>query len=415
MKLNAYKLPIFNVSSTHNCYGCGVCSTVCPQKIISITLNKNGFYEPHIIEPDKCIKCKLCLDVCAFNYSGRALKDPKMKSWAAWSNNREIRQKCSSGGIGFEIGKQLIEQGYHAVGCRYNIKQQRAEHYIATSVEEFVQSIGSKYIQSYTEQAFKQILRKGQKYLIIGTPCQIDSFRRMIQKFHCCDNFILMDFFCHSVPSMWAWKAYIKMLEPQIGRITYASWRNKFTYGWHDSWLMGVDGEKTSKPVDWQESFSSLIKEKNTFIQSRMTKGDLFYKFFLGDFYAGPQCEKKCKYKYDCSSADIRIGDLWGETYKNDDKGVSALVTFTDKGLEIVKSLQGVTLIEHPFYIVAEGQMRENIKPSRQYKIIKWLLRREFNLSSHMWNLILKIDSAFYKILKRTKKILRCKLPNLAY
>lgn len=76
-----------------------------------------------------------------------------------------MRKKCSSGGIGFEIGKQLLQEGYKVVGCRYDATLQRAEHYIATTVEELIPSIGSKYIQSYTKEAFKKIDRK-QKYLV---------------------------------------------------------------------------------------------------------------------------------------------------------------------------------------------------------------------------------------------------------
>ena len=384
MKLN-------NISNIHNCYGCGVCSVACGKKIISIELNKDGFYEPRINEPDKCTNCGICLDVCAFNHENRALKDEEIqiKSWAAYSNDEEVRRKCSSGGIGFEIGKQLIEQGYHAVGCRYDIKDQRAEHYIATTVEDFVQSIGSKYIQSYTEKAFKQINRKGQKYLITGTPCQIDSFRRMIRKFRCEDIFILMDFYCHCVPSMLVWKAYIKMLEPKIGKVTYASWRNKFDYGWHDSWLMGMDGENTSKPVDWHDSYNLLIKEKKTHIQSRLSQGDLFYKLFLGDVALGPQCEKQCKYKYDKSSADIRIGDLWGKTYKDNQKGVSALVAFTAKGREVVEGLQNVTLVEHPFEVVAEGQMKQNAKAKETRTAVMYLLRKGFTLNGVVFKIVL--------------------------
>lgn len=52
-----------------------------------------------------------------------------------------------------------------------------------------------------------------------------------------------------------------------------------------------------------------------------MSQGDWFYKMFLGHYCLGEQCVKACKYKYDNSSADIRIGDLWGNTYKDDEKG----------------------------------------------------------------------------------------------
>lgn len=370
-----------NISTFNYCFGCGVCAASCPKEVISIRLNKDGFYEPYIETEDSCVECGICLDVCAFNHQELAQNNSSVKSWAAWSNDERVRRKCSSGGIGFEIGKQLIEKGYKAVGCRYDIKEQRAEHYIATTVEEFVQSIGSKYIQSYTEEAFKQIDRKGEKYLVTGTPCQIDSFRRMIRKFHCEDNFILMDFFCHCIPSMWAWRAYIKMLEPKIGKVTYASWRNKFEYGWHDNWLMAIDGDKTSKPIDWHDNYNSLIKEKNSFIQSRKSQGDLFYKLFLGDICLGPQCQKQCKYKYDKSSADIRIGDLWGNTYKDDEKGVSALIAFTEKGKAIIEGLGNVNLVEHSFETVAEGQMKRNAKKKELTPLFMSLLRHQYSLT----------------------------------
>ena len=257
---------------------------------------------------------------------------------------------------------------------------QRAEHYIATTINELVQSIGSKYIQSYTEQAFRQIDRK-RKYLVTGTPCQIDSFRRMIRKFRCEDNFVLMDFFCHCVPSMYAWIGYLKMVEPYIGKVSYASWRNKFEYGWHDSWLMGLDGENDSCAMDWQQPYDVIIKEKRTAIQSRMSQGDIFYKLFLGDVCHGPQCEKECKYKYDHSSADIRIGDMWGKTYQDDKKGVSALIAFTDKGKFVIENLKDVTLIDYPFEVTAEGQMRKNVHHKEIAFVVRYMLRHGYSLN----------------------------------
>ena len=62
-----------------------------------------------------------------------------------------------------------------------------------------------------------------------------------------------MDFFCHSVPSYLAWKHYMKLVEEKVGKITYASWRNKFT-GWHDSWAISMDDVKTNEPVNWHDS-----------------------------------------------------------------------------------------------------------------------------------------------------------------
>lgn len=344
-----------NISKIHDCYGCGVCATACGRKIIEIGLNAEGFYEPHITDPNKCTNCGICTEVCAYLHEDLSLQNQEIHPYAAWSKDYLVRRKCSSGGAGFEIGKYLLGQGYKVCGVRYNADKNRAEHYIATNVEELIPSAGSKYIQSYTVDGFKAINRK-EKYLVTGSPCQIDSFRRYIRKFRCEDNFVLLDFFCHGVPSMLVWKKYTEWAEKQVGKITYASWRNKWT-GWHDSWAMGIDGEEHGEKINWHDSYDMLIREKKSYIESRLSQGDMFYELFLGDCCLGKQCYDHCKYKYNHSSADIRIGDLWGKTYNDDEDGVSGAVAFTQKGNEVLKQCN-CELVEHSFDVVAEGQMK---------------------------------------------------------
>lgn len=360
-----------NVSDFEFCFGCGVCVAACPKKIIRIQTNKIGFYIPHIEDINLCIDCGLCREVCSFSHKELALNQDFVKPYAAWSKDHLVRRKCSSGGVGFEIGKYLLGQGYKVCGVRYNADKNRAEHYIATTVEELIPSAGSKYIQSYTVDGFRAINRK-EKYLVTGTPCQIDSFRRYIQKFHCEDNFVLLDFFCHGVPSMLVWKKYTEWAEKQVGKITYASWRNKWT-GWHDSWAMGIDGEKHGEKINWHDSYDMLIRGKKSYIESRLSQGDMFYALFLGDCCLGKQCYEHCKYKYDHSSADIRIGDLWGQTYINDEDGVSGVVAFTDKGDDILQK-SNCYIREHPLSVIAEGQMKKNpSKPLLSYVIMYFL------------------------------------------
>lgn len=387
-----------NIVGINKCYGCGVCAISCSKKIISIRLNTNGFYEPYIEDVEACTNCGLCRDVCAFLHEDLDVQSAETQSYAAWSSEPAVRRVCSSGGVGFEIGRYLISQGYKVCGVKYDAEKARAEHYIATTVEELIPSIGSKYIQSYTVDGLKAIDRK-QKYLVTGTPCQIDSFRRYIRKFRCEDNFVLMDFFCHGVPSMLAWRKYCEWAEKKVGKITYASWRNKQT-GWHDSWAMALDGEQHSgDKVDWHDSYNVLIKGKKGFLNSRLSQGDMFYQLFLGDFCPNPACRQNCKYKYSASSADIRIGDLWGNTYRKDEKGVSAAIAFTKKGDVILKNIN-CTLVKHSFETVAEGQMRKNCGLAYLSGVAWFLLRRKTMLNLNIWRIVWIVEKGIKKIKK---------------
>lgn len=400
-----------NIQKISNCFGCGLCAATCPKKLISIELNSDGFYEPHLNTQYKCTNCGLCIDVCSYSHHDLALKNKNTSSYAAWSNNPAIRRKCSSGGIGFEIGKKLIVNGGQVCGVRYNAEKNQAEHYMAASEIELIPSIGSKYIQSYTVDGFSECVRAIKEsrknrmngvFLVTGTPCQIDSFRRWAQKFKCEDKIVFLDFFCHGVPSKRLWDKYVKLVEKKVGKITYVSWRNKFT-GWHDSWAMAIDGEKKEcEPIKWHDSYNLLIRGKKSYLNSRLSEGDVFYHLFLGNSCLGKQCYDKCRFKFDKSSADIRIGDAWGDTYKSDEDGVSVVLCFTEKGQNIIHALSNCHIEEQDLDIVAEMQMRKQLKSPIERSLIITLLKTPISLNS-----ISKINDSIRNTINRIKKILR--------
>ena len=167
-----------------------------------------------------------------------------------------------------------------------------------------------------------------------------------------------MDFFCHGVPSILLWEKYVSEVERITGKITYASWRNKFT-GWHDSWAMSIDGELKGEKVDWHDSYNVLIRGKKGFYNSRLSQSDCFYRLFLSDVCLGKACYKKCKYKHGHSSADIRIGDLWGTKFRTDEKGVSGVLTFTEKGERLLHDIPLLHIESCDLKSVVEGQMKE--------------------------------------------------------
>lgn len=346
-----------NINILKDCYGCGVCTAVCPEKIIDIIENGKGFYVPAISDDEKCIECGLCLKVCSYNHKEPAPNGESPECFAGWSNDRIIRKRCSSGGVGFEIGKKLLDRGYRICGVRYNIENQRAEHFIANGIKDLSLTIGSKYIQSFTQDAFMSISHS-EKYLVTGTPCQIDSFRRLIRHFNIEENFILLDFFCHGVPSLLLWREYLHEVEEKIGKIGYIEWRNK-SHGWHNSYNMGFD-HATEHSKGMQGDNVDEYPDCHHFYHSTRESGDWFYKFFLGNYCLNKCCYRSCKYKLLSSSADIRIGDMWGELYKDNDFGVNAVVAFTDKGKALMKDLKSCAFDSIEDNVVTDGQMRRS-------------------------------------------------------
>lgn len=313
-----------NISGLKYCYGCGVCVNACPVSIISFSENSDGFYRPLIKEQDQCIDCGLCLRTCSFHNSPHPESD-RLSAFAGWSKDPALREISSSGGISPEIARVAFSLGYKAIGAKYNPDEKRVEHFVASSQEEYSQSIGSKYLQSFTPTALSHIdfKDKNGKWMIVGTPCQIDSLRRLAQIKKAEDRFILVDFFCHGVPSRLLWLRYLaEIAKKGVDPSQTFRWRDK-KYGWHDSWA---------------------ITDETYF--SKWTAGDMFYTLFLGNYCLNRSCYDDCKFKKTFSSADIRIGDFWGKKFVHDEKGVSGILALTPTGDKTIDELRKSCKIE---------------------------------------------------------------------
>ena len=345
-----------------SCYGCGVCAIVCAKKLISIEQDNEGFYAPRIKELKHCTDCGLCTKVCAYAHDEVMKENVSPQGYAAWSSDVVTRRSCSSGGAGYEIGRSLLRKGYKLCGVRFDAHSNKAVHYVASTPDEWIPSMGSKYIQSYTVDAFRSMNRK-ERFLVTGTPCQIDSFRRYLRMFNAEDNFVLMDFFCHGVPSKRMWDKYFSEVREKIGAVASASWRSKEN-GWNDSWVMRLQGCDGTQHVSYR------------------SQGDAFYQLFLGNQCLGKACYAHCKYKALNSAADIRIGDLWGATYHNNKEGVSALIALTEKGQSVIAEAEGIERVSHNIETIIEGQMKDKLNyPSIMRPIQLYLSRTRVPLA----------------------------------
>lgn len=312
MKNNILKI------NNDTCTGCGICEVICPTKAIKIILNEDGFYIPKM-DNDKCIDCGKCLKTC-IKFNIPILEDNIKKVFAAKNKNKEILKKSSSGGVSHELMKKALEKGYKIVGVTYNKNKEIAETKIVNTEKELDIFFGSKYMQSYTVEALKEIKNNPEdKYAIFGTPCQIYSIYKYAELNSLRENFIFIDLFCHGCPSMNLWKKYVEGKKKEYKCETFddIEFRSK-CHGWHE--------------------YSYKFKSNVNTITSKKIK-DEFNEIFFDNNIFSRSCYK-CKIRGMFSYHDIRLGDFWGKTYDNDIEGVSAVVISSNRGERIFDEIK---------------------------------------------------------------------------
>lgn len=352
---NALSVKLESISNEYKisetCSGCGVCNISCPTDAIDIKLNKNGFYKAYI-DKEKCIECGICKSVCGFN-SELCNFDKNLKIIAARVKDKDVLSNTTSGGLGYSLTKLLLEKKYDVVGCKYDTTSNKAMHvYIKgmndnMALEKIKQLSGSKYLQSYTVDAFQR-LKDSEKAIVIGTPCQIASLSNYLTIKKIRDNFVLIDLICHGVPSYNLWEKYLTHLKDEynIDQVKNIKFRKKLSDNNNNNMNLFIEGNNRS----------IVTKQEN----------DFFYRSFcVGNCY-----DESC---YECnfrisSLADIRLGDYWGEKYKNKN-GTSMVICCTKKGEELINEIsdEAIQCYNGEFEDYMNHQQTFNLNPPFYY------------------------------------------------
>lgn len=312
-----------NLKNSVPCSGCGACGAVCPKGAVQLGLDDAGFYRAEVRE-DLCVDCGLCLKVChrfAEHRGGVSLYDAKL--YALQSADADTVKKSSSGGIAWELTRSALEQGVRVIGSVYDPDTNRAEHRIASDMVQAKAFAGSKYLQSNVSGAFREALRDAKtnpalRYVVTGTPCQIAGMARAAEQLRIREQFLLVEIFCHGVPSYKLWEAECEGFRKKLktDRFDNVQFRYKKD-DWH-SYCLRVDaGEKTA-----------YAARENT----------LFWQVFFENILLGDACYR-CEARKDSSLADIRLGDYWGSRFQHRSDGVSAVFACTPQGEAAVKRL----------------------------------------------------------------------------
>jgi coenzyme F420-reducing hydrogenase beta subunit len=406
-----------NKKESHACCGCGVCIVACKNKALSMQISEEGFFIP-LIDNEKCNNCGRCIKVCfkfltELSGDNHTLFDlSNSKLYSAYSKDDDVVSGCSSGGFAYELSKTMLNDNYKICGVVYDTAKSRAVSSIATDVSQLQPMRGSKYLQSDTIDAFSEMINdKNNRYVVIGTPCQIYGISKLVELERIRKNYILVDFFCHGVPSYMVWDKYIEEIKKKYkdNKILSVNFRNK-KYGWHTFCL-------------------SIVLSNHTIYQTIREGG--FYKMFFDDVFF-------CRACYGCGIckrygfSDLRIGDYWGEKFDENDKGVSIISVKNDVGSKIVESMANNLYLQRESlssrvafcedsnkYILNESIRRiiiEGIQNGYTLKKIIKLYSRKFSFKRRIKNLLTllagflprqlgaKIRKAYHKFHERNIK-----------
>jgi coenzyme F420-reducing hydrogenase beta subunit len=279
-------------------------------------------------------------------------KSDAMEVHSAQAKDEALLSNVTSGGVADVLAKELIREGYTCIGVTYNDVHHRAESIAATDVEETDAFRGSKYIQTYSVDAFRQMVRKAKsvKFAVFGLPCHIYAVHKFLSARNLRNNSVLIDMFCHGCPSMYCWTKYEKEIEQIVNRQSFGEvqFRSK-RRGW-GNYHVSVD-------VAGGKSFISTPKH------------DEFYSLFFSDQVLNDACSD-CKLRSTMEYTDIRLGDFWGKAYLGDKKGTSAVVVATERGHRLFETVISQFKIRpHKMSEVTAYQSYGKVyKPNRQLR-----------------------------------------------
>lgn len=307
---------MIQITDKSKCCGCNACGDVCAHGAITFETDIEGFWYP-VVDKAKCVDCGLCEKVCPELHIDELKKNDNNPpvTIAAINKNMRVRWDSTSGGAFSALADVMYGMGGYVGGAVYD-DNFLVHNYISNNPGDLPRLRSSKYLQSNAEGLYKEIrdlLRRGEKVLACGTPCQMAALRSFLRKDY--ENLIIVDFICRGVNSPKVYRKYLDSLERKYGgKVVYVKAKNK--------------------ELGWRNLTRKVVFD-NGKVYYGVRMDDDFRRGYHTNVFCRPSCYA-CRYKGFPRMADITIADYWGieKVDKNLDNniGTSMILLNSKKG-----------------------------------------------------------------------------------
>lgn len=332
------------------CLGCGLCEALALGNA-RMREGEDGFLRPvfqrDLQKTERRTLRKVCpaLHVeCHGGNKGRAAIWGTVCSAAlAWSAEKEVRHKASSGGVASALALFLLETG--RVDGILHVGVEKGSYLenrlmVSRTREEVLARAASRYAPADIFSRLPQILeeRPGEKYAFVGKPCDMAGMRNFLA-LHPCHApriYCLISIFCAGMPSL------------RATRRAVASFGRK-----EEPCALRYRGE------GWPGAFCATYADGS---EGRMSYDDSWGKILGRDL--GLRC-KICPDGVGLLS-DIALGDAWntkdGYPDFTEDEGRNFCLIRTPRGDDLMRSAAEAG------YLVSEPLAREQIASMQPYQ-----------------------------------------------
>lgn len=309
------------------CAGCGLCAGVAPDRVEMS--DSSGWLRPLAsaeLEPEQKAIIERCCPALVIDH--RDVDAPVDVLWGAmlnaeigWSTDDALRRLGSSGGSISAIAHALMTDGSADVVVHVGAPGDRPTHTsteVSSTPVEIGRNAGSRYASSAPLVRIIEEVRRGNRVVAIGKPCDISALRALAREDDEISERVVatLSFLCAGVPSRAGTDELLNALGTDESNVAAFRYRGD---GWPGQVSATLHSGET-RSMSYTDSWGRIL---NRYLQHR------------------------CKVCPDGvgEAADIACGDAWhsddrGYPIFDDRPGRSLILTRTRRGAEIMSRLK---------------------------------------------------------------------------